>query len=79
MALFLVVSIDEVGIILPALTLYYKFIRFPRLLTAFWTGGYHFRASYVVGGFKFMALTLGRSQVEGYQDLGNIFPRETRA
>ena len=53
-AFFLIVTIDEVGIILPALSFYYKFIRFPRLLTAFWTCGYHFRETYTSGGFKCM-------------------------
>lgn len=41
MALFLVVAIDEIGVILAAFSFDYKFIRFPRLLTAFWTCRYH--------------------------------------
>ena len=43
--LFLVMPIDEVGVILSALPFDYKFIRFPRFLTAFWAYCYHFRAN----------------------------------
>jgi hypothetical protein len=40
-ALLLVVTINEVGVILSAFSFDYKFIRLPRFLTAFWACRYH--------------------------------------
>ena len=73
--LFLVMPVNEICVILSALAFYYKLIRFPRFLTAFWAYCYHFRANNIGDFIKYIVYPCIESSEPTRRDTQGFFSR----